>query len=130
MADDGFTFTGIGFTDGALRGRAPRNARRAGWAAVLVDENGAVLHGIYGPCPDTFPDSARAELWAVLKMLEMALPPLQIWTDNQGVVDGWLRGPEWCCASSRPAADLWRRIWFNFFPMHALDQACFAVCVQ
>jgi ribonuclease HI len=106
-----FTFTGVGFTDGAMRGRAPRCARRAGWAAILVDAAGAVVHGIYGPCPDVFPSSLRAELWAVLKMLELALPPLQIWVDNQGVVDGWMRGRRWCCSSARPAADLWRLIW-------------------
>jgi hypothetical protein len=106
-----FTFTGVGFTDGALRGGAPQPARRAGWAAVLVDSDGQVIHGIYGPCPDAFPTSLRAELWAVLEMLRMALPPLRIWVDNKGVVDGWHRGRTWCCSSSRPAADLWKQVW-------------------
>ena len=61
--------------------------------------------------PDAFPTSLRAELWAVLQMLQLALPPLRIYVDNKGVVDGWRRGRTWCCAASRPAADLWSQIW-------------------
>ena len=83
-----FTFTGLGFTDGALVGGAAPTARRAGWAAVLVDESGKVIAGLYGPCPDAFPTSLRAELQAVVQMLRLALPPLTIWVDNKAVVDG------------------------------------------
>ena len=106
-----FNFTGHGFTDGALKGGGPGMARRAGWAAILADEEGQIVAGIYGPCAETFPSSQRAELTAVIRMLELALPPLVIWVDNQGVVDCWHNGEEWCCASSRPTADLWRVCW-------------------
>ena len=106
-----FTFTGHGFTDGAMRGGGPPTAKRAGWAAVLVNEAGLVIAGIYGPCPDAFPTSLRAELQAVIQMLKLALPPLTIWVDNKGVVDGWVKGKTWCCSSSRPAADLWAQFW-------------------
>ena len=106
-----FTFTGKAFTDGAMRGRAPQAARRAGWACILVDDTGAVIAGLYGPCPDPFPTSLRAELRAVIEILRLALPPLVIWVDNKCVVDGWARGKAWCCASTRPAADLWREFW-------------------
>jgi len=106
-----FTFTGHGFTDGALRGGATIRCWRSGWAAVLVSDCGKVIAGLYGPCPDPFPSSLRAELWAILMMLRLALPPLTIWTDSAGAVDGWFKGKEWCCSSSRPAADLWRSIW-------------------
>eukprot|EP00972_Heterocapsa_arctica_P031709 4670412-Heterocapsa_arctica.AAC.1 len=92
-------------------GRAPRAARRAGWACVLTDDTGAVIDGLYGTCPDPYPSSLRAEIWAVVEMLRLAVPPLTVWVDNQGVVDGWARGWQWCCASARPAADLWRRFW-------------------
>ena len=107
-----FTFTEHGSTDGALKQRSPVSAGRAGWAAMLVDDAGAVIASIYGPCPDVFPTSLRAELWAVIQMLELALPPLTIWVDNKNVVDGWARGKTWCCSSSRPAADLWKRFWW------------------
>ena len=106
-----FKFTGVGFTDGAVRGGPPASARRAGWSAILVNENGAIQHGLYGSCPDAFPTSLRAELWGLLKMLELAIPPLTVWVDNAGVVNGWHKGPAWCTAAARPAADLWRQVW-------------------
>ena len=106
-----FTFTGVGFTDGAVRGGPHSRARRAGWSAVLVGSGGEVVHGFYGSCPDAFPTSLRAELWGLIKILELALPPLTVYVDNAGVVDGVRRGQAWCTAAARPAADLWRKVW-------------------
>ena len=60
------------FADGALKRGSPSGARRAGWAAVLVDSDGHVVHGLYVSCPNSFP-SLRAELWGVLKLLEVAM---------------------------------------------------------
>ena len=40
----------------------------------------------------------------------MAIPPLCIWIDNQGVIDGWHKGRIWCTAAARPTANLWREI--------------------
>ena len=77
----------------------------------MVDGSGAVIGGLYGPCPDHYPTAFRAELRAVIELLMLAMPPIQIWTDNQAVVDGWRRGRTWCCASTRSAADLWMRFW-------------------
>ena len=42
-----FVATGRAFTDGALKGRAPKSARRAGWAWVVTDEVGNVVFGLY-----------------------------------------------------------------------------------
>jgi ribonuclease HI len=112
VPDGNFTFTGNGFTDGAMRGRAPRTARRAGWAAVLVDDDGLIEAGLYGTCGDRFPTAHRAELRGVVEILRYAIPPLTIWTDCQSVVDGWVCGPTWCCSSARAAADLWRELWW------------------
>ena len=106
-----FTFTGSAFTDGALRGKLPKVSRRAGWACVLVDDNADVIAGIYGPCPDHFPNVFRAELRAVIELLVMAVPPINIYVDNQEVVDGWSKGKTWCCSVGRSAADLWRTFW-------------------
>ena len=106
-----FTATGNAFTDGAMRGRAPKYARRAGWSWVVVDDEGQVIFGLYGPCPDPFPTAFRAELRAVCELLMMAVPPLTVWIDNSEVLDGWSRGRHWCCSSSRSAADLWTIFW-------------------
>ena len=53
----------------------------------------------------------RAELWGVLRLLEVAMLPVKIWVDNKGVVDGWYRRRSWCTSAARPAADFWRKVW-------------------
>ena len=106
-----FSASGDAFTDGALKGRAPRAARRAGWAWVVADPAGDVTFGLYGPCPDPYPTAFRAELRAVCELLMVAVPPLTIWVDNQEVLDGWAKGRKWCVASARTAADLWKWFW-------------------
>ena len=108
---DDFSVTGSVFTDGALSGGARKGTERAGWAVVVVGDCGLVIGGLYGTCPDHFPTSLRAELWALLQALRHARPPLTIWVDNAGVVDGLAKGRTWCCHSSRPAADLWLLVW-------------------
>ena len=111
QAPGDFSFTGHGFTDGAMRNVAPTSARRAGWASILVDDVGKIIFGIYGPCDCHFPTALRAELQAVLMMLRNALPPLTIHVGCKTVVDGWRKGKSWCTSSSRPDADLWAQIW-------------------
>ena len=106
-----FTASGNAFTDGAMRGRAPIAARRAGWAWVIVDERGDVIYGLHGPCPDPFPTAFRAELRAVCELLFVVTPPITIWVDNKEVLDGISKGKQWCCSSARQAADLWRTFW-------------------
>ena len=41
----------------------------------------------------------------------MAVPPVNIFVDDQEVVDGWSKGPTWCCSVGHSAADLWRIFW-------------------
>ena len=106
-----FTFTGNGFSDGSVLHPQIIAARRAGWAAVLVDDKGHLIAGLYGTCPDRYPTSLRAELYGVMHMLRLAVAPLTIWVDNQNVVSGFVNGRQWCCSAARPAADLWRRVW-------------------
>ena len=105
------TFTGEVFSDGSVVGGCRKGDERAGWAVVKVDDEGMVIFGVYGTCPDFFPTSLRAELWGVLQALRHAMPPVTIWVDNAGVVDGFGRGRSWCVDSARPAADLWCLVW-------------------
>ena len=108
---DGLIATGMAFTDGAMRYRAPKAARRAGWAWVIVDDAGDVIFGLHGPCADTFPTAFRAELRAVCELLVVVVPPITIWVDNKELLDGVAKGEQWCCSSARAAADLWRIFW-------------------
>jgi ribonuclease HI len=109
--DGDFTFSGNCFTDGSMVGNFPKAARRAGWAAIQVDSEGNVIAGIYGTCPDPFPTAMRAELWAIIQLLRQALPPVTVYTDCLGVIQGWRRGQAWCCSAARPMSDLWRVFW-------------------
>ena len=111
--NDPYVFTGNVFTDGAMRGPALARLRRAGWAAVAVDDNANIVYGLYGTCPDPFPTAFRAELLAVERVLAYAWPPVKLHIDNQEVINGISRGKLWCCNSMRPAADLWRKIWWR-----------------
>ena len=104
-------FTGNVFSDGSLRGGCRRGDERGEWAAVCVTDQGDVIFGAYGTCPDHFLSSLRAELWALLQVLRHARPPVTAWVDNAGVVDGFGKGRVWCVAACRPAADLWRLVW-------------------
>ena len=101
------------FSDGSVHMGCRKGSERAGWAAVAIDEEGKVIGGAYGTCPDYFPSSLRAELWGVLQTLRHAMPPITIFVDNAGVVDGYAKGKEWCCHSGRAAADLWRQLWWK-----------------
>ena len=75
---------------------------------MICDSGGNVLFGIYGPNPHHFPTAHNGELLAAIMMLRFCTPPITIWTDNQGVVDGWLAGQAWTTGSRKNTADLWR----------------------
>ncbi len=110
-------YTGEAYTDGALKALGPRRFWRGGWAAVVVDGKGKVTHGVWGTCPDAYPSSLRAELWAVMQLLLKALPPLRVHVDCAEVLRGISRGPAWCTDGAREGADLWRRIWHSLLQM-------------
>ena len=105
------TFSGDVYSDGSVVGGCRPGYERGGWAAVKTNDQGKVIFGIYGTCPDWYPSSLRAELWGLLMVLRHAAPPVTIWIDNASVVDGYRKGKSWCISSSRPAADLWDLIW-------------------
>jgi hypothetical protein len=46
-----------------------------------------------------------------LHVLINSMPPLRIHVDCALVLSGLLNGRKWCVHSSRPHADIWRRIW-------------------
>ena len=102
--------TGKAYTDGACKGLF-RKTKRAGWGVCALNEEGEILWGAYGVCPDSYASALRAELWGLLGILRYALPPLSIGTDNAEVVRGWESGPLYCSNPAKEGADLWGRIW-------------------
>ena len=75
---DDFCFTGDVFSDGSVLHGFRKGHERAGWAAVMINNEGKVLGGIYGTGPDCFPTSLRAGLWGVLQTLRHGCPPLTL----------------------------------------------------
>jgi ribonuclease HI len=98
------------YTDGACKGFF-RRTRRAGWGACVLSEEGEILWGVYGTCPDAYASALRAELWGVLGILKYALPPLRISTDNAEVIHEWECGELYSCSPAREGADIWKKIW-------------------
>ena len=90
--------TGEVFSDGSLLYGAHPALRRGGWAFVqLTEEGDALKFAVYGPLPGEQWDQCiyKSELTAILRILEVACPPLVVWTDCQAVLDGFNRGPQW-----------------------------------
>ena len=116
--------TGEVFSDGSLLYGAHPALRRGGWAFVqLAEKDGehsgqiggrrglypasasaeaesedhALKFAVYGPLPGEQWDQCiyKSELTAILRILEVACPPLVVWTDCQAVLDGFNRGPQW-----------------------------------
>ena len=84
---------------------------RGGWAAIGVNEEGAITCGFDGTCDEEFPSALRAELQGVTQCLRHALPQLIIHVDAKLVVDGWFAGRHYCVCAESSAADLWRILW-------------------
>ena len=105
------TATGRVYTDGSARGSFWK-VRRAGWAFVVLGEDGRWRWTAKGTVDGPDASSFRAELKALLEVLRVAVPPIRIFVDNKGVVDGVKKGEKWCTHSKSACADLWRKVWF------------------
>eukprot|EP00959_Pyramimonas_sp_CCMP1952_P017150 364111-Pyramimonas_sp.AAC.1 len=75
--------------------------------------DGASLKGkAFGPLPGHEQSVPRAELFAILKVLQVGRAPLDIKSDHLPAIEGInLRGREWCLDVSRQNLDIWRQIW-------------------
>ena len=87
------------------------DARRAGFAAAMPNDDGDVLLVLYGPLYVLDPTAYKAELYGVVRVAENCLPPITVYLDCLSVVETYRRGKAFCCSSQRQAADLWRRLW-------------------
>ena len=51
-------------------------------------------------------------------------------TDHQGILDGIAKGRKWCCAGSRPHADVWQMIWFKLDDFGFDDDECMVKVIK
>ena len=65
-----------------------------------------------------------AELYAVLMVLRIAVPPIRIHTDCELVVKGFLRGQLWCTAPERRHREIWKQMWAIVNDLGGLDPRC------
>ncbi len=79
------TVTGDVYTDGAMKGLC-RRTLRAGWAFVMLDDQGVVIWGRYGTMAERYPTVLRSELRAALEATRHATGRVTVHTDNARVV--------------------------------------------
>eukprot|EP00438_Fugacium_kawagutii_P029117 Skav233714 [mRNA] locus=scaffold2120:172713:176089:+ [translate_table: standard] len=120
---DAYQLRGVGrwadiFPDGSCFHQGQASCRYAGWAVVEPHVSGDVERAqvvAKGPLPGLLQSSFRAELYAVLQALQLAVVGnlcLRIWCDNSGVVSGIQRicATGKCPSTSGPNSDLWCRV--------------------
>ncbi|CAK0813185.1 unnamed protein product, partial [Prorocentrum cordatum] len=85
------------YSDGSLLYGKYAALRRGGWSFVQLNEDMSLKYACYGPLPRPQWQQSifLSELMAVLRVLEVACPPIIIVSDCQSVIDGFLRGPSW-----------------------------------
>ena len=84
---------------------------RAAYGAVCYDEAGSPMWVMRGVCGEPHPSINRAELMAVIAVLEISAGGMTIKSDSAFVVDGYKRGKSYTTTSRHEAADLWRDLW-------------------
>ena len=98
------------YTHGStLHSKIPE-ARRAGWAVIMVDSVGNLLSAAYGPLPfyeGPNQSIAEAEDFAIHMIPSLCFGKLRIHCDRKGAVDCLLKGKEYATGSKRHRAHLW-----------------------
>ncbi len=102
------------FVDGSALWPASGRARRAGWAAVVVDPMGNVLRAVYGAVPwhvDRAQTSGAAEVYAVRRAAGLRIGDVRLQSDYQTAVDGAKGTQAATTAPRRRNAASWRAFW-------------------
>jgi hypothetical protein len=107
----GVVSTGDVLGDGSGSQPTCRLRNRVVFGAVMVSNLGEVLGSVYGPAPLLIQEVRWAEAYALLVMLEHALPPPRFPTDCHLVVDLFLAGKAHATKATNPYADVWERIY-------------------
>ncbi len=102
------------YTDGSATNPRHPEVRRAGWAAIQVDDQGELIKGVYGHVPaeaSTEQTAGAGELYALRRAAELAAGDTVIHTDYQTIIDGVKAGEAACCHHRKPSASAWRAYW-------------------
>jgi hypothetical protein len=95
-----------------------KRVRICGWAWAQIQERDGEysLHaGLSGACTSLYQTVPRAEIQALFEaIVAIGVSAVEsvhydVYSDNEGVVDGWQAGPEGCRRSE--AAPMWARVW-------------------
>ncbi len=102
------------FIDGSALWPTNPEARRAGWAIVMIDEHGKLAGAIYGHLPWGEADeqtAGHAEMYALRRAAELAVGDLCAYTDYQEAADGLAKGEAATSAPGMKHAAHWRAFW-------------------
>ena len=86
-------FTGEVYTDGSKLGNSKWS--QCGWSVVQGCSASAASYGAMPVDLSIQRQTKRAELWAMLRALQAALPPICIHTDHMGIIQGIAKGRRW-----------------------------------
>ncbi len=114
VEDRAHALSGNIFIDGSALFPKCAPARRAGWTALDLKEDGTVRAAVYGPVPlDISPNQAASagELHGLRRGAELACGPSRIFTDYQSAADGARRGPDLTTCHKTATASAWRGYW-------------------
>ncbi len=102
------------FIDGSALFPTSRAARRAGWTALQLGDDGEIEAAVYGPVPRSIAPGQAAsagELYGLRRAAELRYGESRLLTDYQGAVDGNRKGEAKTTAHSAASAAAWRGYW-------------------
>ncbi len=102
------------FIDGSALWPSNPEARRAGWAIVMINEGGGLVGAIYGHLPWAESDeqtAGHAEMYALRRAVELAIGDLVVYTDYKEAADGVLKGEAATTSAGMKHAAHWRAFW-------------------
>ncbi len=102
------------FIDGSALWPSNAEARRAGWAVVMVDARGGMIGAVYGHMPAMEADdqtAGSAEMYALRRAAELSVVPLVAYTDYKEAAEGAVKGEAATTSARVKHAAHWRAFW-------------------
>ncbi len=102
------------FIDGSALWPNDPEARRAGWAIVMVDNDGKLTGAIYGHLPwaeSGEQTAGHAEMYALRRAAELAVGDLRVLTDYREAAEGIHKGEAATTSPGMKHAAHWRAFW-------------------